>query len=90
MKYLQSPNSKNVYGLYGSEIGPGHLVAIIECEPSVDGDKLIRLLAAAPDLFEACEVAHSTLSKKLKRFRSPLEQVAIDKLATAIAKTRGQ
>ena len=49
-----------------------------------------NLIAAAPDLLEACEVAHSILSKKLKRFRSPLEQVAIDKLATAIAKTRGQ
>lgn len=56
MKYLQSPNSTNAYGLYGEVIGPGHLVAIIEFESSADGAKLIRPIAAAPEMLKALEM----------------------------------
>lgn len=54
MKYLPSPRSITAYGLYGDD---GKPVAIIEFEPSANYIELIRLIASAPALLEACEAA---------------------------------
>lgn len=73
MKYLQSDNSKNTYGLYRDEIGPGHLVAIIEFETVADGDKLIRPIASAPALLA---VLTEPINNHRPDFASDIEEIA--------------
>jgi len=49
------------------------------------------LIAAAPDLYEACEAAlHAFNTNPTDRFLTPEEEDAIEKLRSALARARGE